>query len=148
MWSTERFVPPPVYIGFPLFVLAKRRSRQFFTVRWMARRAVGFENDRNVGTLFCPASPRSAVRPALGRPDPPVVCPGFGFESKLLMLTKRIFTSLISFFLLHVYNTHYWIHLHRSGGLGGLRLLLRYGAVGDGGGRSSVIQHPAGCRTL
>ena len=32
--STGRFVPPPVYIGFPLFVLAKRRSKQSFAVPW------------------------------------------------------------------------------------------------------------------
>ena len=31
-WSPAGFVPPPVYIGFPLFVLAKRRSEQLFTV--------------------------------------------------------------------------------------------------------------------
>ena len=60
--STAGFVPPPVYIGFPLFVLAKRRSEQLFTVPWRARGTVGFRADRNVGTLFCPASPRPAVR--------------------------------------------------------------------------------------
>ena len=80
--STGRFVPPPVYIGFP-FVLAKRRSGQFFTVRWRARGAVGFQGHRNVGTLFCPASPRPAVRPAPCWPDPPVVCPGFGLDRSL-----------------------------------------------------------------
>ena len=79
-WSTGRFVPPPFYIGFPLFVLAKRRSEQFFTVRWRARGAVGFKGHRNVGTLFCPASPRPAVRPAPCRPDPSFVCPGFGLD--------------------------------------------------------------------
>ena len=67
--STGRFVPSTVYIGFPLFVLAKRRSEQLLTLRWKARGAVGFQGDRNVGTLFCPASPRPAVRPApLTRP--------------------------------------------------------------------------------
>ena len=78
--STGRFVPPPVYIGFPLFVLAKRRSEQLFTVSWRARETVGFLADRNVGTVFCPASLRPAVRSAPRRRDPPVVCPGFGLD--------------------------------------------------------------------
>ena len=79
-WSIGRFVPPLVYIGFPLFVLAKKRPGQFFTVRWRARGAVGSQGDRNVGILFCSASPHPAVRPAPCRPDPPVVCPGFGLD--------------------------------------------------------------------
>ena len=84
-WSTGRFVPPPVYIGFyigfPLFVLAKSRSEQFFTVPWRARETVGFRTNRSVGTLFCPASPRPTIdRRAPRRPDPPVVCPGFGLD--------------------------------------------------------------------
>ena len=41
---------------------------------------VALRADRNVGTLFCAASPRPAVRRAPCRPDPPVVCPGFGFD--------------------------------------------------------------------
>ena len=78
--STARCVPPPVYIGFPLFVVAKRRSEQLFTVSWRVRSVVGFRADRNVGTFFGPALPRHAVRRAPRRPDPPVVCPGFGLD--------------------------------------------------------------------
>ena len=78
--STRRFVPPPVSIGFSLFVLAKKRLRQFLTVRWSARGAIGFRSNRNVGILFCPASHRPAVRPAPCRHDQAVVCPGFGLD--------------------------------------------------------------------
>ena len=63
-----------------LFVLVKGRPQQFFTVRWRARGAVGFQGDRNVGTLFCSASPRLAVRPAPCRPDSHVMCPSFGLD--------------------------------------------------------------------
>ena len=41
---------------------------------------VAFRADRNVGTLFCRASPRPAFRRAPCRPDAPVVCPGFGLD--------------------------------------------------------------------
>ena len=61
---------------FSLFVIAKERSEQLFTVRWRSRGAVGLQGDRNVGTLFCPALPRPAFRPSPCRPDLPVVCPG------------------------------------------------------------------------
>ena len=44
---------PAVKISFFLFVLAKRRSEQLFSLRWRARGAVGFPCDRKVGTLFC-----------------------------------------------------------------------------------------------
>ena len=79
-WSTGCFVPPPVYIGFPLFVLAKNRLEKLLMVPWGARGTVAFRADRNVGSLFCPAWPRTAVRHAPRRPDPPVVCPGFGLD--------------------------------------------------------------------
>ena len=79
-WSTELFVPLAVYIAFPLFVLPKRRFEQFFKVRSRAREALGFKVDRNFNTLFCPASPCPAVRPAPCRRDPPVVCPGLGLD--------------------------------------------------------------------
>ena len=54
--------------------------RTVVKVPWRDRGTVAFEADRNVGTLVCPASPRATVRCALRRPDPPVVCPGFGLD--------------------------------------------------------------------
>ena len=63
-WSTESFVPSAVEIGFALCVRARIRSEQWLTMRRIAREAVGFQGDRNVGILFCPASTRPAVRPA------------------------------------------------------------------------------------
>ena len=61
--STAGFVPPSVYIGFPLFVLAKRRSGQLSTIPWRARGTVGFLATRPVGILFCPALLRPAAPP-------------------------------------------------------------------------------------
>ena len=92
--STADFVCPSVYIGFPLFVLAKRRSEQLFTVRWRAWGAVGFQGDRNVGTLFCPASRRPAVCPSPCRSDPPVVCSGFGLDGFFSVSRIMSWTSL------------------------------------------------------
>ena len=79
-WSTAAFVAPVVYMGFPLFVLMNRHSEQMFIAPWRVRGTVGFRADRNVGTLFCPASPRPAFCRALRRPDPPIVCPGFSLD--------------------------------------------------------------------
>ena len=75
--STARFVPPSVYIGFPLFVLPKRRSGQLSSIAWRARGTFVSWANRPVGVrLPVPALPRRAPP----RPDPPVVCPGFGFD--------------------------------------------------------------------
>ena len=49
-------------------------------VPWSATGTFAFEADRKLGILVCPASPRPSVRCALRRPDPPVVCPGFGLD--------------------------------------------------------------------
>ena len=75
-WSTAGFVPPPVYIGFPLFVLSKSRSREFSAVPWWRRRTDVCWASRTVEVPFGAAWPSFADAPP--RPDPPVVCPGFG----------------------------------------------------------------------
>ena len=61
--STAGFVPPSVYMGFCLFVLAKIRSGQLSSIPWRARGTVGFWATRPVGVLFCPAPPRPAAPP-------------------------------------------------------------------------------------
>ena len=111
-WSTERLVPSAVFIGFPLVFLAKTHSEQLFTVRLRARGAVCFQGDRNVGTLFCPASRRPAVRPAPCRPDPPIVCPGFGLDRFGLnrISVVRALTKCLS--------DHFWISWKLRGSLG------------------------------
>ena len=52
-----------------LFGSSTGLHRISFVHAWRTRGAVGFQGDRNVGTLFCPASPHPAVRPAPCRPD-------------------------------------------------------------------------------
>ena len=63
--STAGFVPPSVYIGFPLFVLAKGRSGQLSAIPKRARGTVGFWATRPV--LPGPAAPRC---PAVRSADP------------------------------------------------------------------------------
>ena len=63
-WSTAGFVPPPVYIGFPLFVLATSRSEQLFTLPWRLEGRVAFgptEMSAPCSVQLRPAPP-SAVR--------------------------------------------------------------------------------------
>ena len=77
---TAGFVPPSVYIGFPVFVLAKERSGQL-----CPRYPGGLEGRLASGPPDPSASrsarPRRALPPrhAPRRPGPPVVCVGFGF---------------------------------------------------------------------
>ena len=67
-WSSAGFVPPPVYIGFPLFVLAKRRSEQLFTVPWRARS--GLASGPTEMSAPCYAQLHPAPRSAVSRADP------------------------------------------------------------------------------
>ena len=78
--STGRFVPPSVYIGFPLFVLAKRRPGQFLqcaggSERLLASKATGMSAP--CSAQRCPAPPS-----ALRRADPtrPLLCPSIGLD--------------------------------------------------------------------
>ena len=67
--STAGFVPPSVYIGFPLFVLPRKRSGQLSSMPWGARGSV-VSTDPSASR---PVRSRSALpprRPALRRPEP------------------------------------------------------------------------------
>ena len=66
--STGRFVPPTVYIGFPLFVLPKRCSGQLFSVPWRARGTVVSCSNKHVGVPSCLARPTQP--PGRAPPDP------------------------------------------------------------------------------
>ena len=77
--SNASFFPPPLYIGFRLFVLLGGRSKHLSTMPWGVRGTVVSSAKCSVGIPSCPAPPRRAPP----RPDPPVVCPGFGFEKML-----------------------------------------------------------------
>ena len=78
--STAGFVPLSVYIGFRLFVLLKRYSEQLSSVpRGLEVQLFLGRTDPSASRL---ARPRPAPLPrrAPPRPDPPVVCPGFGLD--------------------------------------------------------------------
>ena len=62
--STAGFVPPTVYIGFPLFVLPKRCSRQLSSMPWRARGTVVFYANKPVGVPPCRARPAQPPRRA------------------------------------------------------------------------------------
>ena len=68
--STAGFVPPAVYIGFPLFVLPKSRSGQLSSMPRRARRTVDSWANRSVDVLSCPA-PRRPVAPPCAAPTRP-----------------------------------------------------------------------------
>ena len=65
--STAGFVPPSVYIRFPVFFLTKVHSGQLTTIPWRARGTVGLWATRPVGILFCPAPPRPTDPPRSAR---------------------------------------------------------------------------------
>ena len=79
-WSSGHLVPLPVYTGF--FFSCLRGDVQNSCLRYPGghSRLVGLRAVRNVGTLFFPVSPCLAFRGAQRRPNPPFVCPGFGFD--------------------------------------------------------------------
>ena len=65
--SNADLVPPPLYIGFRLFVLLGRSSGYVCSMPWKVRGTVVSWANRSVGVLSCPAPP---PRPAVRRPDP------------------------------------------------------------------------------
>ena len=76
--STGRCVPSPVYIGFSVSVLPKTRPEQLFSMPWKTKwTVVSWAPRRRNSVLSRLALPLCG---ALLRPDPPVVCPSFGFE--------------------------------------------------------------------
>ena len=75
--STAGFFPPSVYIGFRLFVLLERRRSDVSSMPWRVRWTFVSWANSSVGTQSCSTPPGRRRAP---RPDPPVVCPGFGFD--------------------------------------------------------------------
>ena len=88
--STPDFVPPSVYIGFPLFLLPKRRPGQ--CLRFAGGQEGGLSPGRIDPTASRPTQPRlpSPPRRAPLRPDRHVVCLGFGFD-RLVYIKSRLF---------------------------------------------------------
>ena len=67
-WSSAGLVPPPLYIGFRLFVLLRRRLGHLCSIPWRIRGTDVSWANRSVDVPSCPAPPR---RPAVfNRPDP------------------------------------------------------------------------------
>ena len=62
--STARFVPPTVYIGFPLFVPPKSCSGQLFSMPWRAGGTVVSCTDKSVVVLPCRTRPAQPPRRA------------------------------------------------------------------------------------
>ena len=75
--STAGFVPPPVYIGFPLFVLPRGCSGQLFSIPWRTRGTVVPCAEKPVGVPSCRAR---RAQPPRCAPDLPLVRPGFEFD--------------------------------------------------------------------
>ena len=78
-WATGGHVPPSVCIGTRLFVLPESRSKQLHSTVGGGQegRVLPWRTDRSASR---PAPPRPAAGRALGRPGPPGICPGFGFD--------------------------------------------------------------------
>ena len=79
--STAGFIPPSVYIGFRLFVLLENRSGDMLALE-------GAREARLLDEQFCwhPVLPNPAPPPRRApRPDPPVVCPGFGLDRSFML---------------------------------------------------------------
>ena len=78
------------YVRIRLFVLPKSRSRECFRFAGGQERGLSFcRIDLTAAHLF---QPRAApvLRRARPRPDPPVVCPGFGFDKCYISLVRHL----------------------------------------------------------
>ena len=66
--STASLIPPPVYIGFPLFVLPRICSRQLSSMLWRTRGTLVSWAEKPVGVPSLPGRPavRRPTRPASG----------------------------------------------------------------------------------
>ena len=86
-WSTAGFVPPSVYIKFSLFVLPGIRPGGYSFDRLESKRDGGLlaEPTRRRPVLPVPAPPSRRAPP---RPDPGVLCPGFGFDKINLVVNN------------------------------------------------------------
>ena len=75
--STGRFVPLPVYIGFPLFVLSKSRSGELSSVLCWARGTNVLSASQTVDVRSGPARPGPAAAPCTAPPRPARGMSGF-----------------------------------------------------------------------
>ena len=87
--STAGFVPPTVYIGFPLFVLPQACPRGFSSIVWMVRGTVVSWANRPIGVPSCPSPPRPAVPPCDAPSRPACGTSGFWIRQIYASITSN-----------------------------------------------------------
>ena len=88
--STANFVPPSVYIGFPLFVLPRRRWGQLSTMPWGAKGSVVSWANRPVGVRSCPVPLRPAA-PLCAAPNRSARCMSGFWVRQIIKTLKQTF---------------------------------------------------------